>query len=104
MLLGDFNLDSGMGDRQDYSYKVPLELLSNFALENNLLNIVKFNTWKRIVNGVIKQSCLDHIYLNCVELIVSVDHVDPIFGDHLLVYVELNLKDKILGCNVLKRN
>ena len=77
MVLGDFNLDAGMEARQDYVYKMPLELLSNFALEKNLLQLVNFNTWSRNINGVRKQSCLDHIYLNCIETIVSVNQISP---------------------------
>ena len=49
MVLGDFNLDAGMEARQDYVYKMPLELLSNFALEKNLLQLVNFNTWSRSI-------------------------------------------------------
>ena len=77
MVLGDFNLDAGMEARQDYVYKMPLELLSNFALEKNLLQLVNFNTWSRNINGIRKQSCLDHIYLNCIETIVSVNQISP---------------------------
>ena len=103
-IMGDFNLDAGMEDRRDYGYKIPLELLASFALENDLLQVVTFNTWKRIISGVIKQSCLDHIYVNCPETIISVNQIDPTFGDHLLVYVELNLKDLTPVNCVFKRN
>ena len=104
LIMGDFNLDAGMEARHDYGYKVPLELLSDFALENNLLQVVTFNTWKRIINGVNKQSCLDHIYSNCTETILSVNQIDPTFGDHLFVHVELNLKDVTPVNYTFKRN
>ena len=60
-VMGDFNLDAGIEGRQDYSYKNPLELLSNFSFENNLLQVVNFNTSKRIITGAKKESCLNHI-------------------------------------------
>ena len=84
IILGDFNLDAGMEERQDYGYKYPLELLSNFVFENNLLQVVNFNTWSRVIYGIKKESCLDHIYVNCNEIIESLNHFTPTFGDHLL--------------------
>ena len=42
-IMGDFNLDAGMDARQDYGYKIPFELLSNFAFENDLLQVVNFS-------------------------------------------------------------
>ena len=71
---------------------------------NNLLQLVNFNTWSRNINGVRKQSCLDHIYLNCIETIVSVNQICPTFVDNLLVHVELNLKDVTPANFVYKRN
>ena len=59
IILGDFNLDAGMEERQDYGYKYPLELLSNFVFENNLFQVVNFNTWSRVIYGIKKESCLD---------------------------------------------
>ena len=93
LIMGDFNLDAGMEARHDYGYKIPLELLSNFALENDLIQLVTFNTWKRVISGILKQSCLDHIYVNCSEMILSVNQTVPPIGDHSLVHIELNLKD-----------
>ena len=51
-LLGDFNLDARMEMRPDYDRKVPLSCLVNFALENNLIQIVTETTWSRIINGI----------------------------------------------------
>ena len=39
--MGDFNLDAKMNHRMDYNRKVPLKLLNDFALENQMIQIVK---------------------------------------------------------------
>ena len=44
-ILGDFNLDARMEFRPDYDRKIPLAQLSDFAVRNNFLQIVDFNTW-----------------------------------------------------------
>ena len=40
-----------------------------------------------------KQSCLYYIYVNSIETVMSVNHVEATFGDHVLAFVELNLRD-----------
>ena len=42
--MGDFNLDAGMEQRLDYPHKAIYERLVNFALDENLIQIVDFNT------------------------------------------------------------
>ena len=93
-----------MDGRSDYGYKLPLDRLSEFALANNLLQVVNINTWKRVINGTKKESCLDHMYLNCTEKLISLDQIEPTFGDRLLVHVELNFKDVTSVNIVFKRN
>ena len=41
-IMGDFNLDARMNHRMDYTRKVPLKLLNDFALENNLIQMVNY--------------------------------------------------------------
>ena len=57
-IMGDFNLDAKMDNRGDYLRKIPLKLLNDFALSNNLTQIVDFNTWSRTINGDRKESAL----------------------------------------------
>ena len=49
-VMGDFNLDARMDMRPDYDHKVPLSCFTNFALENNLVQIVTGTTWSRVIN------------------------------------------------------
>ena len=64
LIMGDFNLDACMELRDDYNYKIHYGLLSEFTTRHNLLQLVNFKTWSRIVNGIKKESTLDHIYTN----------------------------------------
>ena len=63
--LGDFNLDDGMDLKQDYCNRSLLKTLREFAIEKNLLQVVDFNTWSRTINGIKKESLLDHVYIDC---------------------------------------
>ena len=60
--MGDFNLDVNMDLRPDYSAKIPLSHLTTFVNDNNLTQIVDINTWSRTINGIRKESRIDHIY------------------------------------------
>ena len=62
-IMGDFNLDARMEGRPDYDRKVPLNILMNFALEKNLIQIITETTWSRVINGIKKESVLDHVFV-----------------------------------------
>ena len=55
--------------RNDYVYKVPFSFLSNFVIEKNLVQLVNFETWTRTINGISKESTLDHIYTDDPSLV-----------------------------------
>ena len=90
-ILGDFNLDARMDSRPDYDRKIPLAQLSDFAVQNNFLQIVDFDTWSRVINGIKKESLIDHIYDNDISSVLNLKSEVPTFGDHLLLILELNL-------------
>ena len=76
--------------KTSYCYKDQLYNLTRFALENNLYQTVEFCTWSRIINGVKKESLLDHVYVNNLSAIKDVHMIEPVFGDHVLTIVELH--------------
>ena len=94
-ILGDFNLDANMTNCLDYGRRIPLKFLTDFALENNLSQIVNFNTWTRTINGAKKESLLDHIYVNNPASVNEVTKIIPTFGGHSLVVTKLNFKLKM---------
>ena len=80
--MGDFNLDASMDNRLDYRHREQLRMLSEFVLDNNLLQTVEFKTWPRTVNGIKK----DHIYVTNPAIAEI-----PIFAHHLIVQATLSL-------------
>ena len=103
-VMGDFNLDAKMLHRQDYQRNIPLKLLTDFALANDLSQLVEFSTWTRTINGVRKDSILNHIYVNSPATNKSVYSEMPPFGDHVLVVANLNLKSVQPEIITQKRN
>ena len=91
IVLGDFNLDARMSNIPEYHRKTQLDKLNSFALMANLTQIVKFCTWSRTINGVHKESLLDHIYVNKAENVLRINCSTPTFGDHILIDIELCL-------------
>ena len=102
--MGDFNLDIEMEHRTDYVYKTPLSHLTNFATENNLAQLVHFKTWSRTINGVRKESTLDHIYTDNAILVAEVTSKVPTFGDHDLIIAKLKIKTLNSIATTWKRN
>ena len=53
--------------------------------------MISFPTWSRCVNGVIRESILDHIYCSEPTSITDINSVCPLFGDHLMLIITINL-------------
>ena len=79
--MGDFNLNADMDLRPDYDHRNLLEQLSAFCLTNNLTQHVNFKTWSRIINGIKKESLLDHVYSNAPAYVKDIGFIEPTFGD-----------------------
>ena len=69
----------------------------------DLIQLVECNTWSRIVNNILRESLLDHIYVNDPTICNDVTTLKPCFGDHMLVMVELNLS-KLPASRVFSRD
>ena len=102
--MGDFNLDVEMEHRNDYLYKGPLNLLTDFPTQKNLVQLVQFKTWSRTINGVRKESTLDHIYTDDATLVTEVIYKVPTFGDHNLVIAKLTIRADNSSVPYCKRN
>ena len=61
----------------------------------NLVQLVKFDTWSRTVELVVRSSILDHIYGNVIDLVKNVCHMKPIFGDHELIMADVSISRPI---------
>ena len=63
IILGDFNLDFRSKNLITYRLKNYFDALDTLTDHFNLSQIIVTPTWQRIVNGQLKESVLDHVYL-----------------------------------------
>ena len=61
IVVGDFNLDENKKFKNDYAYKSYYDLLDEHFDPLNLVQLVEFETWSRLVNGTWRSSGLDHM-------------------------------------------
>ena len=61
--LGDFNLDQNKRYDINYSHKLYFDALSTAFEPHNLIQVIDFDTWTRVINNVVKPSVIDHVYL-----------------------------------------
>ena len=92
IVLGDFNLDHSKIFDQAYSHKNYFNSLIETFTDLNLIQIVTFNTWSRVVNNVECTSILDHIYVKNPSIIRALYPVTPPFGDHQLIIFSIPSK------------
>ena len=90
ILLGDFNLDWNKKNMHTYQFKHYLEILEEKLEDTSLVQIVEGPTWSRVVNGVVRESAIDHIYINNLTMFEDSDKIKPSFGDHKMVYCIYN--------------
>jgi hypothetical protein len=66
--------------------------LEELESEMNLSQLVKFNTWRRVVNGILKTSLLDHVYENVHGLVENIDEISTSTSDHTPLLIDVTLK------------
>ena len=96
IIVGDFNLDFAKRHDPNYPRRALFEDFETKLGHFNLVQIINFPTWSRLIGNNLKSSTLDHIYLKDPTLINEVTSMQPIFGDHLMITFNLPLvKPKI---------
>ena len=85
LVLGDFNLDDAKHNAIDYRCRDLFGDLDDVFDELNLIQMVHFPTWQRIVNNELRNSTLDHIYVKNPLIIKNINCFTPMIGDHLLI-------------------
>ena len=103
IVAGDFNLDESKRFAIDYRFKQLFELEAEFFESLQLIQVVDFTTWQRIVNNTLKESILDHVYVKDPNHISNLKNVSPLIGDHKLLTFNIAAKPEIPKVN-LKRN
>ena len=92
IILGDFNLDDAKRFHIDYPFKNMFNDLLESFIDHNLIQLIKFPTWSRLISNNLKTSILDHLYTNDCTLIDNLNSTIPNFGDHVIVHFDLIVK------------
>ena len=95
IVLGDFNLDENKKYRIDYAYRSYYESLDEHFDQLNLVQLVEFETWSRLVQGTWRSSILDHVYTNDGTVINELNAVDSVIGDHKILTFKLKESHEI---------
>ena len=103
IIVGDFNLDQSKSFDVSYSHKKYFESLRAAFEPINLIQLVSFPTWSRVINNILCSSSIDHVYIKDPTRIKALYPITPPFGDHLLILIETISKNKIKP-SVYKRN
>ncbi len=90
IILGDFNLDYNKRNDPRYHHRILFNKMIEFEDQNDLLQMVKFNTWTRNNVNHIQQSLLDHVYASDIGLVDQITEGLATVSDHCPVLVTLN--------------
>jgi hypothetical protein len=66
--------------------------LDELTNEKNLTQVVNFNTRRRIVNGELRKSLLDHVYENVHGLVENITEISTSTGDHTPLLIGITVK------------
>ena len=92
LVLGDLNLDYNKKGLLSYNHHAMFTQLEELENAMNLYQLVKFNTWRRVVNGELRTSLLDHVYENVHGLVESIAEISTSTSDHTPLLIEVAIK------------
>ena len=93
-----------MRDNHNYDRYDMFAVFEEIIGHLDLIQMVDFTTWSRIVNNTLKESILDHVYIQCPTTIDYIKGVCPPFGDHTLVLIALKHPRRNELKTLIKRN
>ena len=87
---GDFNLNGFQPSAIDYKNKHLFELQNLIIEKYNLIQTIEFPTRKRVVNSVIKELVLDHVYVKDLSIICNINAIEPLSGKYKIVIFDIS--------------
>ena len=75
IIAGDFNLDDSKRYSHSYTNRNLFEILNSTFDDLNLIQLVEFPTWQRIINNVKKESIIDHVYVHDPTIVKNITHI-----------------------------
>jgi hypothetical protein len=103
ILVFDINLDWNRNGDLNYRFKNYFNYKEERMEEHNLIEMVNFPTWSKVVNNVLKESTIDHIYTAKANSIIEMTSIKPFFGDHFIVMFDITL-EKPASVTCLRRS
>ena len=92
LVLGDFNLDESKRHLINYSQRQLFQDFDETIGHHQFTQIINEPTWERLIEGRLKNSIIDHIYMTDVTKILSLNLKTTIFGDHKLILLTIATK------------
>ena len=89
IIAGDFNLDNDNRYSTSYRFRNLFEIQNTIFDRHHLIQIIEFPTWHRVVNNVLKQSVIDHVYVKDPTDISNIYAIEPLVGDHKLIIFDI---------------
>jgi len=94
IIMGDMNLDERRRSDRNYHLHQLYQMWDDFERERCIIQMVKFTTWTRVHAGTLRQSIIDHVYVDNQALVEYVEEISVTVGDHVPVMVSLVCKTK----------
>ena len=85
VIMGDMNVNMGTSNENGGQRHLK-EILNNFISSNNMTQLVKEHTRRRIVSGKLQSSTIDHVYTNMPDNISDLSQTNPASSDHSMIY------------------
>ena len=98
------NLDERRRSDRSYHLHQLYQMWDDFERERCLIQMVEFSTWTRMHAGTLRQSIIDHVYVNNQALVEYVEELSVTVGDHVPVLISLECKTKTERRSVYIRN
>ena len=90
VVLSDLNLNYKLIYNTQYQFRNLIKTLHETIIKYNLIQLANFTTWSRVINRVLKESVLDHVYTRYVMNVLNLYSVLPDIEDHRLIVTDLN--------------
>ena len=89
VLVGDLNLDWRKKGEVGYQFKNYFNYFEEKLGDTNFVQMVDFSTWSRMVNNLLRESIIDHVYSTKPTTIQDLTSKRPFFGDHQMVIFKI---------------
>ncbi len=90
IIVGDFNIDLNNISTSTTSNYYGIQCsrgLKEFVNSYNLSQIITKDTWFREINGTMKSSRIDHVYISENVHTTTPTHIDTAYSDHQMITI-----------------